>query len=57
MCDDCKHYRWYYDRCEKFGCEVDYREVHNCFEPYDTPIRDAMVGGRNIDGEQHRKNM
>jgi len=31
-CDNCKHYRWYYDRCEKWGCEVDAREVHNCFE-------------------------
>lgn len=32
-CDDCKHYRWYYDRCDKWGTAIDAREVHNCFEP------------------------
>lgn len=31
-CDHCKYYRWYYDRCERWDCEVDAREVHNCFE-------------------------
>lgn len=34
-CDKCKHYSWYYDRCEKWDCEVDPREVHNCFEQRD----------------------
>ena len=42
-CDECKHYCWYYDHCEKWDCEVDAREVHNCFEHRATPIRDAMV--------------
>lgn len=42
-CDDCKHYKWYYDRCRKWDCEVDAREVHNCFEKRETPVRDAMV--------------
>jgi len=32
-CDKCKHYSWYYDKCRKFNCEVDFREVHNCYEP------------------------
>lgn len=47
-CDDCKHYEWYYDRCRKWDCEVDRREVHNCFEPMKTPILDAMIKGANI---------
>ena len=42
-CDNCKYYDWYYDHCRKWDCEVDAREVHNCFESYDTPIRDNMV--------------
>ena len=42
-CDNCKYYEWYYDHCSKWNCEVDARETHNCFEPYDTPIRDKMV--------------
>ncbi len=42
-CDDCKYYEWYYDHCRKWDCEVDAREVHNCFEAYDTPIRNNMV--------------
>lgn len=33
-CDNCSHYCWYYDRCEKWDCEVDGREVNSCFEPY-----------------------
>lgn len=47
-CDDCKHYEWYYDRCRKWDCEVDGREVHNCFEPMKTPILDAMIKGANV---------
>ena len=39
-CDECRHYCWYYDYCDKWDCEVDAREVHNC---RDTPIRDEMV--------------
>ena len=31
-CDNCEYYDWYYDHCRKFDCEVDAREVHNCFE-------------------------
>ena len=31
-CDNCKYYKWYYDYCEKWKCEVDDREVHSCFE-------------------------
>lgn len=43
-CDDCRYYHWYYDWCDKWQCEVDARSIHNCFESYETPIRDAMVG-------------
>lgn len=42
-CDECKHYVWYYDHCEKWNCKVDPREVHNCYVKRDTPIRDMMV--------------
>ena len=35
-CEKCKHYQWYYDWCEKWKCEVDSREVHNCFEKRDS---------------------
>lgn len=42
-CYDCKYYEWYYNRCRKWDCEVDVREVHNCFEAYDTLIRNNMV--------------
>ena len=52
-CDHCRHYRWYYDKCLKWDCEVDSREVHNCFEPYETPIRDAMVNFKiKMEGER-----
>ena len=26
-CDSCGHYRWYYDRCEEWNCEVDDRSL------------------------------
>lgn len=47
-CDNCRFYRWYYDRCEKWNCEVDAREVHNCFEQRETPVRDAMANSGQI---------
>lgn len=31
-CDNCIHYHWYYDYCDKWKCEVDAREVHGCIE-------------------------
>lgn len=46
-CDECKCYHWYYDYCDKWDCEVDAREVHNCFEKRDTPISDAMINIKN----------
>ena len=33
-CDTCKHYRWYYDKCAKYDCEVDARSVCAGYEPY-----------------------
>ena len=44
-CDECKHYCWYYDHCAKWDCEVDAREVHNCFEERDTLILNVIVKG------------
>ena len=26
-CDTCKYYEWYYDKCNKYNCEVDDRSV------------------------------
>ena len=31
-CDKCKFYKWYYDWCKKWHCEVDGRAVYPCFE-------------------------
>lgn len=31
-CDNCRWYNWYYDYCAKWDCEVDAREVHDCYE-------------------------
>jgi hypothetical protein len=45
-CDECKHYSWYYDKCTKWDCKVDSREVHSCNEPRETPIRNMMVGAK-----------
>ena len=32
-CDNCKWYEWCWDKCKKWDCECDEREVHSCFEP------------------------
>lgn len=43
-CDHCKFYSWYFDRCGKWDCKVDAREVHNCFESGKlNVVRDIMV--------------
>ena len=31
-CDNCIHYHWYYDWCDKYDAEVDSRGVYDCFE-------------------------
>ena len=33
-CDTCKYYHWYYDKCNKYDCEVDARSVCAGYEPY-----------------------
>lgn len=33
-CDNCLHYHWYYDYCDKYDCEVDARAVYDCFEEW-----------------------
>ncbi len=35
-CDNCKCFKWYWDKCTKWNCEVDAREVHNCFDERET---------------------
>lgn len=56
-CDNCKYYIWYWDKCTKWGCIVDAREVHNCFEPISTPIYDYMVGkGGDTEGAERSRN-
>ena len=35
-CDNCTHYCWYYDWCDKFEIKVDGREVHDCFSELKT---------------------
>jgi len=31
-CDTCKYYHWYYDKCDKYNCEVDARSVCVAYE-------------------------
>lgn len=40
-CDNCKHYCWYYDKCSKWNCKVDAREVHQCFES--TELKETLI--------------
>lgn len=40
-CDNCKHYCWYYDKCSKWNCKVDAREVHQCFES--TELKETLM--------------
>lgn len=32
-CDNCTHYHWYWDYCDKWKCKVDARAIYDCFEP------------------------
>ena len=32
-CDNCKHFHWYHDYCDKWDCEVFWGSVYACFEP------------------------
>lgn len=41
-CDNCLHYHWYYDYCDKYDCEVDAREVHDCF----AERRNEVINGK-----------
>lgn len=57
-CDNCSHYCWYYDRCEKWDCEVDGREVHDCFEPIPTEQDQAKTPNKSpncIGGGKRRR--
>lgn len=54
-CDNCNCYHWYYDYCDKWKCKVDSRCVHNCIEPRQTPMLDAMVHGATEKERKHGK--
>lgn len=41
-CDDCKHYHWYYDYCDKWDCEMDARACNSCFEARETQKNDVV---------------
>jgi len=43
-CDNCKHYRWYYDRCDKWDVEVNPLSVHNCWEPMEKHLPNRTDG-------------
>lgn len=32
-CDNCIYYRWYYDHCDLFDCEVDARSMCAMWKP------------------------
>ena len=57
-CDNCKHYHWYYDHCERWDCEMDGRSIHDCFVPYTSNIvaeSDYFIGDIIvIDGKLYR---
>lgn len=31
-CDTCLYYEWYYDKCTKFNCKVDYRSCCSMYK-------------------------
>ena len=35
-CDNCIYYKWYYDKCTKFDCEVDARSVCSEFVAFES---------------------
>ena len=54
-CDNCERYRWYYDYCKKWKCEVDDRGVCSSWtervKPKDTDIareQEQKIGGKNM---------
>lgn len=57
-CDNCGRYRWYYDYCEKWKCEVDDRGVCGLWtervKPKDTETDTAGIDnitcGKNVKG-------
>lgn len=44
-CDDCKHYHWYYDYCDKWDCEMDARACNSCFEARENAEDGCDEGG------------
>ena len=49
-CDDCRFYSWYWDRCIKWGCEVDGRSVCNHFEKYPYGVLNRCYEGAKEGG-------
>ena len=44
-CDTCTYYRWYYDYCEKYNCEVDGRSMCNSWRSED---EDTDLNGLDV---------
>lgn len=42
-CDNCRYYEWYYDYCSKWKCQVDSREVHDCFKPRENNMANKIL--------------
>lgn len=36
-CDTCEYYEWYYDWCNKWHCEIDFRQVCIFHPDYSEP--------------------
>lgn len=49
-CDTCKQYRWYYDKCAKYDCEVDARSV--CAE-YEQHQKGGKERNYNVEYRNH----
>lgn len=49
ICDNCIHYHWYYDKCDKWDCEVDARECHSCREKHNAKKSDFMRWREQVD--------
>ena len=37
-CDNCAYYSWYYDKCDKWQCEVDSRSVCDDFTTHNDAL-------------------
>lgn len=55
-CEECKYYILYCNWCDKWKYKINNLEVHNCYEKYDTPIYDMMVGAERKENDWKQDN-